>query len=46
MGKNEVAYIESPNSTHDFLTMPWHEPERTNALREVADWLGGVWASI
>ncbi|GBE78982.1 alpha/beta-hydrolase [Sparassis crispa] len=40
MGTRDVTYIETPDATHDFFTASWHEPERTNTLREVADWVG------
>ncbi|KAH9942785.1 alpha/beta-hydrolase [Amylocystis lapponica] len=42
VGSGEVKYIEGPDAVHDFLLMDWHEPERTNALKEIAEWIGGL----
>ncbi|KAF9804984.1 hypothetical protein IEO21_09252 [Rhodonia placenta] len=46
MGKEAVTYIEGVDCTHDFVTMGWHEPERTNVLREVAVWVDRLWKSV
>lgn len=46
MGKEAVTYIEGVDCTHDFVTMGWHEPERTNVLREVAVWVEKLWSSV
>jgi len=35
----QVEYYESPDSVHDFLVIMHHEPERTQTLRIIADWL-------
>lgn len=45
MGTEAVQFMEVPNCTHDFLTMGWHEPERTSTLEEVAKWVGTIWSS-
>ena len=37
-----VLWIEPPDATHDFLTASWHEPERTNTLKEIGAWLAGL----
>ncbi|EMD35367.1 hypothetical protein CERSUDRAFT_106757 [Gelatoporia subvermispora B] len=42
---DHVRYIEMMDATHDFLTMSWHEPERTHALREIGHWVHGIWES-
>ncbi|KAJ2976057.1 hypothetical protein NUW54_g11632 [Trametes sanguinea] len=28
-----------PDAVHDFMVFTWHEPERTEALRRVCNWL-------
>ncbi|KAJ6574703.1 alpha/beta-hydrolase [Mycena capillaripes] len=42
MGKDLVCYMEVPESTHDFLTQAWHEPERTTTLKEVGKWVDNL----
>lgn len=39
MGRDAVGYMEVPESTHDFMTQTWHEPERTNTLKEIGCWV-------
>ncbi|KAI0093135.1 Alpha/Beta hydrolase protein [Irpex rosettiformis] len=39
MGANLVTYIEESLAVHDFLIHTWHEPERTECLRLVAQWI-------
>ncbi|KAF8893199.1 hypothetical protein CPB84DRAFT_1935394 [Gymnopilus junonius] len=44
LGSGNVAWVESPDGTHDFLTISWFELERTEAYKEVAKWVGDeVW---
>ncbi|EMD35348.1 hypothetical protein CERSUDRAFT_157056 [Gelatoporia subvermispora B] len=43
MGEERVFYLEAPDASHDFFTAPWHEPERTDGLRKVAEWVRKVW---
>jgi acetyl esterase/lipase len=38
MGTKNVTYVETANAPHDFLSMSILEPERTEALREIAKW--------
>lgn len=38
-GEGKVRYYESPDSVHDFIVFPWHEPERTDTLRAIAAWV-------
>jgi acetyl esterase/lipase len=38
--EGQVEYYESPDSVHDHLAIMFHEPERTQTLRVIADWLG------
>ncbi|KZT01804.1 alpha/beta-hydrolase [Laetiporus sulphureus 93-53] len=42
MGHDAVTYVEAPDSTHDFLVLPLHEPERTDALRILAGWVNSL----
>ncbi|THH09623.1 hypothetical protein EW146_g8636 [Bondarzewia mesenterica] len=42
MNPKAVTYIEVPDSTHDFFTATWHEPERTNTLKEVGAWIDSM----
>ncbi|EIM79540.1 alpha/beta-hydrolase [Stereum hirsutum FP-91666 SS1] len=42
MGGNAVRYMEVPESTHDFLIQGWHEPERTETLKEIGRWVEGL----
>ena len=37
--KDKVRYVEYPDALHDFLMLNWHEPERTQALSELNEWL-------
>lgn len=38
-GENTLKYMEWTDVTHVAVCMFWHEPERTMALREIAEWL-------
>ncbi|OAX33173.1 alpha/beta-hydrolase [Rhizopogon vinicolor AM-OR11-026] len=38
----KVLYSEYPDGFHDFLFATFHEPERTQALEEIADWVKGL----
>lgn len=40
LGEGQVEYVEPPDAVHDFLTFRFHEPERTEALKRIASWLG------
>ncbi|KZT01775.1 alpha/beta-hydrolase [Laetiporus sulphureus 93-53] len=42
MSKDEVTYVEVPDSTHDFLVLPFHEPERTDTFRILAGWVNSL----
>lgn len=39
MERDTVGYMEVPENTHDFMTQTWHEPERTNTLKEIGRWV-------
>lgn len=36
---DKVRYFEAPDGVHDFLIFTWHEPEWTNAFKEINSWL-------
>ncbi len=44
MRKDGVKVTEdiSPDGVHDFVVLRWHEPERTDTLKRVAQWLDRV----
>ncbi|KAI0800115.1 alpha/beta-hydrolase [Fomes fomentarius] len=44
MRKDGVTVTEdiSPDGVHDFVIFRWHEPERTDTLKRVAQWLDTV----
>ncbi|KAF8888379.1 alpha/beta-hydrolase [Gymnopilus junonius] len=45
LGKSNVVYLEQPDATHDFLALSFHEPERTEALGDIARWVKDeVWS--
>lgn len=39
VGEERVKYHEYPEASHDFVAFSWCEPERTQALTEIRDWL-------
>jgi acetyl esterase/lipase len=38
-GAQGVTYFEAPDGIHDFVHAPWCEPERTEALVKLAEWV-------
>ncbi|KAF9486219.1 alpha/beta-hydrolase [Pholiota conissans] len=36
---DKLRYFEAPDGVHDFMIFGWHEPERTNALKEINKWM-------
>lgn len=38
-GEGKVRYLEAPDAIHDYLIFTWHEPERTQALKAINDWV-------
>ncbi|KAH9834541.1 Alpha/Beta hydrolase protein [Rhodofomes roseus] len=40
IGEENVTYVEVMDATHDFVTQDWHEPERTNSMKEIVAWAG------
>ncbi|EMD35344.1 hypothetical protein CERSUDRAFT_116141 [Gelatoporia subvermispora B] len=43
MGEERLFYLEVPDASHDLFTATWHEPERTDGLRKVAEWVRKIW---
>ncbi|TFY69110.1 hypothetical protein EVJ58_g616 [Rhodofomes roseus] len=41
-GRDAVAYVELPDTTHIVLTEAWHEPERTQGYEAFARWVDGL----
>jgi acetyl esterase/lipase len=37
--EGKVQYFEEPDALHDYAIFKWHEPERSNTLKEVARWI-------
>ena len=42
IGESNVTYIEVPDSLHAFVTMSWHEPEKTQTIKKIVEWGGCV----
>jgi len=38
-GEDNVEYYLAPLAIHDFVMLPWHEPERTDGLKKIAAWV-------
>ncbi|CAA7259121.1 unnamed protein product [Cyclocybe aegerita] len=38
-GEGKVRYYEAPDGIHDYLVFDWHEPERTDTLKEINKWV-------
>jgi acetyl esterase/lipase len=41
-GAGRLVYYEAPDGVHDYVMLPWHEPERTATLRAVAEWVAAA----
>ncbi|RPD61110.1 alpha/beta-hydrolase [Lentinus tigrinus ALCF2SS1-7] len=39
LAEGKFTYIEVPDAAHDFFLMTWHEPERTQTLQRLAEWV-------
>ena len=37
--EGKVRYHEAPDAVHDYLAFLWHEPERTDTLKEINEWV-------
>lgn len=38
-GDGQVTLYAAPDAVHDYVVLPWHEPERTQTLQAIAEWL-------
>ena len=41
---NRIKYVEYPEASHNFIMARYHEPEMMEGAKEVAHWLGAVYA--
>lgn len=41
-GEGKVRYFEAPHGIHDYLVFSWHEPERTDTLKEINRWIAAA----
>lgn len=39
IGEDNVGCHFAPLAVHDFIMLPWHEPERTKGLEKIAAWV-------
>jgi len=37
--EERIYYLEYPDAIHDFVLIPWHEPERSQALEDCTNWI-------
>lgn len=42
LDSENLKYLEAKDGIHDYLVFEWHEPERTDALRQIAKWVDAV----
>ncbi|EGO20645.1 hypothetical protein SERLADRAFT_477052 [Serpula lacrymans var. lacrymans S7.9] len=35
----QVTYYEAPDSIHSPISLPWHEPERSDVYQHIAEWM-------
>ncbi|KAL7278968.1 hypothetical protein ACG7TL_006800 [Trametes sanguinea] len=42
MGEGRLTYVEIPDAAHDILMIKWFEPERTQALSKISEWVRGL----
>jgi acetyl esterase/lipase len=40
--EGKVKYYEAEDAIHDYLIFTWHEPERQETLKEIANWVSVV----
>lgn len=38
-GVGQASYCEVPEGIHNFLVFTWHEPERSQVLKTIAEWV-------
>jgi acetyl esterase/lipase len=41
-GAGGLTYYEPVDAVHDYISLPWHEPERTETLIKIAEWVEGA----
>ncbi|KAH8828078.1 endoplasmic reticulum protein [Flagelloscypha sp. PMI_526] len=39
IGIENVRFYRAPDAIHDYTALPWHEPERSDTYRAIAEWL-------
>jgi acetyl esterase/lipase len=39
---DDVKYYEATDGIHDYLVFSWHDPERTDTLKEIARWIATI----
>jgi acetyl esterase/lipase len=42
VSEGRVCYYEAPDGVHDYIPLLWHEPERTDTLKKIGEWVDGV----
>ena len=40
LGEDVVTYNEVDGATHDYMTIDWHDPDRTATSKKILKWLG------
>ncbi|KAF8633318.1 hypothetical protein AX17_004491 [Amanita inopinata Kibby_2008] len=40
--EGKVRYYEASDAIHDYLAFEWHEPERSDTLKEIARWVAAA----
>jgi acetyl esterase/lipase len=38
-GDGQVTYYEGPDAVHDYIAFAWFDPETTDTLQAIAEWL-------
>jgi hypothetical protein len=36
---SQLTYMEAPGGVHDYVLFRWHEPEQTETLERIAEWM-------
>ncbi|KAF9451938.1 alpha/beta-hydrolase [Macrolepiota fuliginosa MF-IS2] len=40
--EGKTRYFEVPDGVHDYLIFPWHDPERKDTLKAIAEWIAAA----
>ncbi|KAF9445331.1 alpha/beta-hydrolase [Macrolepiota fuliginosa MF-IS2] len=40
--EGKTRYFEAPDGVHDYLAFPWHEPEREDTFKAIAEWIAAA----